>query len=220
MKTNIIYNEDCIKGLKRLPNKSVDCIITDPPYGINKKGIINDDSLDVFYKSLPEMYRVLKEDSWFITFTSVVRLPEMFLNNPFNYRWLGFIYYKNIQRIIHAPMGRSKQSTYLVFQKGKPKRHAFINDVQEHTYPSKEDEVNHPAPKPIRATSYLVKCFSKENDVVLDPFIGSGTTAVACKQLKRDFIGFEIVEEYVDIANKRLQQEILKTTGLKFTLLL
>jgi len=48
---------------------------------------------------------------------------------------------------------------------------------------------------------------TNEGDTVLDPFMGSGTTAVACKQLQRNFIGFEISQKYVDIANKRLAQK-------------
>ena len=52
---------------------------------------------------------------------------------------------------------------------------------------------------------YLIKGFSYENDIILDPFIGSGTTAVACKNLNRRYIGYEINKEYYDIVNKRLQ---------------
>jgi len=62
----------------------------------------------------------------------------------------------------------------------------------------------HPTEKPHILIEKLIEYFSKEGDVVLDPFIGSGTTAVACKKLNRNFIGFEISEEYCDIANKRL----------------
>jgi len=54
-----------------------------------------------------------------------------------------------------------------------------------------------------------IKILSKEEDIVLDPFIGSGTTAIVCKQLNRNFIGFEISEEYCNIAYKRLEQENL-----------
>lgn len=61
---------------------------------------------------------------------------------------------------------------------------------------------------------YITNTFSKPNDLILDPFIGSGTTAVACAKHQRNFIGFELEQKYVDIANKRvkpwLQQERLQ----------
>ncbi|GAI13381.1 unnamed protein product [marine sediment metagenome] len=63
----------------------------------------------------------------------------------------------------------------------------------------------HPTVKPIKLMSYIITLGSRHGDVVLDPYIGSGTTAVACKRLNRDFIGFEIDQEYVEIANGRLK---------------
>ena len=63
----------------------------------------------------------------------------------------------------------------------------------------------HPTVKPLSLMEYLIKLITKENQLVLDPFIGSGTTALACKKINRSFIGFEISQEYVDIANKRLR---------------
>jgi len=67
----------------------------------------------------------------------------------------------------------------------------------------------HPTCKPVKLMSYLVTLGSRKGDLVLDPFMGSGTTAVACKYSGRKFIGFEINPEYVKIANKRLAQEVL-----------
>lgn len=64
----------------------------------------------------------------------------------------------------------------------------------------------HPAQHPIKLVTRSIGFTTKENEIVLDPFIGSGTTAVACKQLNRNFIGFEITEEYCVVANKRLEQ--------------
>ena len=64
---------------------------------------------------------------------------------------------------------------------------------------------HHPTVKPIALMEYLVKLVSREEALVIDPFMGSGTTAIACKQLNRNFIGFELSQEYVDIANKRLK---------------
>jgi DNA modification methylase len=68
-----------------------------------------------------------------------------------------------------------------------------------------KDNFNHPTIKPLEIISNLVKNSSRENDTVLDCFMGSGTTGVACKQLKRNFIGFEIDEEYFRIAGQRIK---------------
>jgi site-specific DNA-methyltransferase (adenine-specific) len=67
----------------------------------------------------------------------------------------------------------------------------------------------HPTQKPIPLFRYLIKTYTKEGDLVLDNCMGSGTTAVACKQINRNFIGCDISQEYVDIANKRLNQSVL-----------
>lgn len=62
----------------------------------------------------------------------------------------------------------------------------------------------HPTVKPIKLMSYLIMLGSRKGDIILDPFIGSGTTAIACKLLNRKYLGFEISKEYVEIANARL----------------
>ena len=64
---------------------------------------------------------------------------------------------------------------------------------------------HHPTVKPVHLMSWLVRLVSKEGDTVLDPFMGSGTTGVACKKLGRDFIGIEREEEYIKIAEARIQ---------------
>ena len=68
---------------------------------------------------------------------------------------------------------------------------------------------NHSAVFPADLPTWFIKLFTKSGDIVLDPFVGSGTTAVACKHLKRNFIGIEISEKYCKIAEERLRQEIL-----------
>jgi len=69
---------------------------------------------------------------------------------------------------------------------------------------SKNTKNNHPTVKPIALMEYLVKLVSREGQVVLDPFMGSGTTGMACKKLDRDFIGIEMMPEYMEIAKARI----------------
>jgi len=73
-------------------------------------------------------------------------------------------------------------------------------------------EDKHPTQKPVALFEYLIKTYTGEDDLVLDNCIGSGTTAVACKQLNRDFIGIEKEQKYIDIANKRLEQQNLSVS--------
>lgn len=77
-------------------------------------------------------------------------------------------------------------------------------------FPNPNNYNVHPTQKPVNLIRFLIKSYSEENELILDPFMGSGTTAVACQQLNRNFIGFEINPEYVKIANERLKQKPLK----------
>ena len=203
---NTIQNIDCIKGFKMLPDKSIDLILTDPPYGLNKKEIENDNNLKLFYKILPESHRVLKDDTFFITFFSTKFLPQVFKNNPFKYFW-NFILYCPNGRVL-SPIGYTKYMSCIVFKKGNPKmtkkgKDIFVDTPGKLVEPD-EGFINHPTPKPKTFIKEILQMFSKEGDIVLDPFIGSGSTAVACKQIKRNFIGFEINEEYCKLAQERL----------------
>lgn len=74
----------------------------------------------------------------------------------------------------------------------------------------------HEAQKPIRLLEYLIKLTTLDNQIVLDPFVGSGSTAIACKRLGRQFIGFEINDEYIEIANKRLSETETRQSALSF----
>ena len=105
---------------------------------------------------------------------------------------------------------RNKYELIIVLDKGKGlyKTNDFPNVIDfgiiNHT------EFTHPHQKPEALIRKLILHSSNEGDLVLDCFVGSGTTAVACKQLNRDFIGFEIDEKYVEMANKRLAQTNVK----------
>lgn len=207
LEKNKIYCVDCLEGLKRLDSESVDLILTDPPYGLNKKGIQNDTDLSVFYSTLPECYRVLKKDSFFITFFSTKYLPELFKNNPFNYFWQIVLYCPNGS--VRSSIGYTKFMSVIIFKKGNPKikkanKDIFVDTPGRMVEPE-EGYINHPTPKPTKFIKELLEIFSKEGDLILDPFIGSGSIAVACQDINRNFIGFEINKEYCELANKRLK---------------
>lgn len=203
---NTIQNIDCMEGFRKLSNKSIDLILTDPPYGLNKTSVDNDSSLALFYSILPESYRVLKDDAFFITFFSTKFLPQIFKNNPFEYFW-NFVLYCPNGRVL-SPIGCTKYMSCIVFKKGNPRmikrgKDIFVDTPGKLVEPD-EGFINHPTPKPKTFIKEILQMFSKEGDIVLDPFIGSGSTAVACKQTKRNFIGFEINKEYCKLTQERL----------------
>jgi len=204
--TNKINRGDCIKLIKMIPDKAIDCIITDPPYGLKTKGIGNDNDLSLFYNILPDCHRVLKDDSFFITFFSIKHFPKLFKNNPFTYFWQFILYCPNGS--VRSPIGFTKYMSCFIFKKGSPKLIKWKTDIFKDT-PGKmvepdEGFINHPTPKPKHFIKQIIEMTTMENALILDPFIGSGSTAVACKQLGRRFIGFEVNETYCSIANERL----------------
>ena len=74
--------------------------------------------------------------------------------------------------------------------------------------PARAKKIGHPAPFPIELVKKFINLYSFKNNLILDPFMGSGSTAIASRMLDRDYIGYEINPEYVEIANKRIQEEI------------
>lgn len=101
------------------------------------------------------------------------------------------------------------QRTYPLIQTPKPSKKEKQIGV---------DKNNHPTIKPIKLMSYLITLFTREGDYVLDPFMGSGTTGLACKLLNRNFIGIDYEEEYFNIAEERLEvsrQELINTLKIK-----
>lgn len=205
---NEIICGDCFELIKLIPDKEINCIVTDPPYGLNTKGITNDTDLSIFYNLLPECYRVLKEDSFFITFFSTKFLPKIFENNPFTYFWQFILYCP--EGSVKSPIGFTKYMSCFIFKKGNPKLIKWKTDIFRDT-PGKmvepdEGFINHPTPKPKHFIKELLQMTTNENDLILDPLIGSGSTAVACKQLNRRFIGFEIKKDYCILARERLEK--------------
>jgi len=204
---NKIICGDCRKLITKIPDKSIDAIITDPPYGLSKKDIMNDNDLSVFYEILPECYRVLKDDSFFITFFSTKHLPELFKQNPFTYFWQIVLYCPEGR--VNSPIGFTKYMSCFVFTKGSPKivqraKDIFVDTPGKMVEPD-EGYIDHPTPKPKHFIKELLKMFTKEGELILDPFVGSGSVSLACYQMNRNFVAFEIKKEYCLLAYQRLE---------------
>lgn len=244
IKTNIIYNKDCIDGLKKMPDNSVDCIVTSPPYNKNgfRKGkkdtgssssrykrwdgakidydSYDDNLLEEDYQKwqielLNECFRVLKPTGS-LFYNHKVRRFESRADHPLV--WLSKSKMHFYQQIIWDRGGAPDQninyctpSTELVlwFVKDKPKTFKTKNNYFTEVWRFNPAKSDHPAPFPKILVRNCLKLTTEEGDVVLDPFMGSGTTAIVSKELNRQFIGFEISSKYIEMSNKRLSQNNL-----------
>ena len=229
---NTIYNEDCLEGMKRIPDKSIDLIITDPPYKITARGnggnsggmfqkksvnngkVFKNNDLDI-RDWLPELYRVLKDDSHCYIMTNNKNIRD-YLNAI---EESDFHYVKNLIWVKdNKIMGQTYMSQFeyiIMCRKGKHKR---INDCGTSDvllFPNKKlkDENGktiHDTEKPIELMQILAENSSNPEDIVFDPFTGIGSTAIACINTNRNYIGFELDKHYWEIANERIQKAMRK----------
>ena len=226
MELNKIYNMDCIEYMATLPDGSVDLIVTDPPYKVTSKG--NAGTMGGMMKStymdgkifkhnnikpqeyIPEFYRLLKDGSHCYIMTNHVNLQEI-LNVATN---SGFRFVKSLVwnkgNKISGTYYMSQFEYVLFFRKGKGKKINKCGTSDILNVPNKktkgEDGKNiHDTEKPIELMKILIENSSKENEIVFDPFIGVGTTAIACKELNRQYVGCEIDKHYFNIAQERVK---------------
>jgi len=209
---NKIYNQDCLEGLKLFEDNSVDCIIIDPPYGINYfsgrykngnpyKPIAND---NVLFIPIDELWRVLKPTGCMFIFYSQkkpliderVKNVIVWVKNNWTAGDLKGDFGNQYELIAYMP----KESFKL-----HSKRYSNVWNFNRIS----ADNLLHPTQKPESIIRRLIETATNEGDIVLDCFMGSGTTAVSCKEMGRKFIGFELEKSYCDIANRRLSQGTL-----------
>ncbi len=206
---------DALKGLKELNDKSVDLILTDPPYNLGKDfendNLTEEDYICFLLPILNQFKRIIKpKHSIIIFFDSGKRLNLLFKSLLFSGLYIqkaGFLYKPNDCSYAHNRILRTSE-IFLVLSSTKVLNHEgekFIHDVIISNHKKKE-KWYHPTAKSKEAVKELILSHSKKNDLVVDCFIGSGTTAVVCKENNRKFIGFEISKEYCKIAKNRLAQ--------------
>ena len=146
---------------------------------------------------------------------------KSYIDKVLNYEELP----ENIQRtypLIQTPKPSKKEKDMGLSGEEKPveKDYGFTKDIKVHNRERRNDprKNTHPTIKPIKLMSYLITLFTREGDYVLDPFMGSGTTGLACKLLNRNFIGIDYEEDYFNIAEERLEvsrEELIKTLKIK-----
>lgn len=209
---NQLIQGDCLRILKEILPESVDLVITDPPYLVNYRSrdgrsITNDDYKNDFWlrPAFKEIYQVLKKNSLCVSFLGFTQ-AEKFITawKTAGFRILEHLVWRKNYASSFGFTGRCHESAYLL-AKGKPEKpQTILPSVLPWPYSGNR---LHPTQKPIKAITPLIKVFSKPGDIVLDPFSGSGTTAMAAKELKRRYIGIELSPEYHKIAKQRLEKE-------------
>lgn len=191
---------DCLEEMKKMPNKSIDLIVTDPPYGIGLEYDIYQDTEDnwfkLFDKLVPEMKRVSKMS--ILPCCRIKALPYIYQTAPPD--WL-ICWYKGSPGH-RSFIGFNDWEPLLVYGKNKG---VVMHDYFQQGNNETMGNYGHPCPKSVKWARWLIEraCPDKQG-IVLDPFMGSGTTGVACKELGRDFIGIEISSEYCEIARRRI----------------
>jgi site-specific DNA-methyltransferase (adenine-specific) len=208
---NRMITGDCLEVMQEMPDASVDCVITDPPYLVNfrdrdGRGYQNDNPQDTSWltPAYAQMYRVLKPDSFCVSFYGFTK-AEAFLAawRQAGFDLIGHLVWVKPYASREKFVRYHHENAYLL-AKGRPRRPRLrLPDVFEWEYTGNE---LHPAQKPVMAILPLVMAYSEKGDIVLDPFSGSGTTAVAAKTLYRRYIGIELDPEYAAKSEERLSQ--------------
>jgi len=250
-----LFNDDCLKVMRTLPDNSVDAIVTDPPYLTTD---LRFDRNGLSMEWVNESLRIVKSDGYLAVFCPVEMSAA--IARLWSLRFTGFWLKSNSgMRTASAKKPMSKSELYTVFAhpkhqvknltwncvkiEGKPysKKQRLSGycrggkDQLDRASPSgwtkdgyisendgfrlqtdvilgnpkpcmpHAERTDHPTQKPVNVISTLVQWLTNEGDLILDPFMGSGTTGIACKNLERDFIGIELDAEYFQIAQQRIE---------------
>lgn len=247
LEINKIYNEDCLEGMKKIDDKSIDLICCDLPYGVLNRSSNGGrwDNIIPIDKLWEQYERIIKDNGVIVLYAQGMFTAKLMLSNEdmwrYNLIWekdrpTGFlsakkmpmrshedilVFYKNWScynpQMVYDPehrnhtRGKSTKCTNNCY--GDFGR--VDETITDYKYPRSVIKVNkehlcndehHPTQKPVELIEWLVKTYSNEGDLVLDNCMGSGTTAIACMNTNRNYIGFEIMEEYCKIAKQRIRK--------------
>lgn len=233
---NKIFNEDCLEWMKRIPDGSIDAIITDPPYWTTA---CKWDSVIPFDKMWEQLKRIIKPNGaivlfWSEPFSSALRMSNI---KMYKYDWIWnkkksssallakkqpLRIYENIivfwWTIYNPQMEQRKPRVdkenyiknwdafnwwWVVRKHSNPEWLYFPKNILEISNADQRWKV-HPTQKPVALIEYLIRTYTNEWETVLDFTMGSGTTAIACINTNRNYIGFELDKWYFDIANERI----------------
>ena len=192
-----LISGDYLEVMKTLEDASVDLILTDPPY--------NQDGALLYGPMYEQAHRLLKDGGMCIVYASDYWLDIVF---PPALKYLQYFYLfhsinKKGKASIHPKKIFAGAKSIFAFSKGKPKKLTWISNVLDFARKEKTHRDDN-WEQIVEDAAYFIKAYSNKNDTILDPFCGSGTTGVACKELGRNFIGIDIDPKYIEIAKQRI----------------
>jgi DNA modification methylase len=192
---------DCLVEMKKIPDKSIDLVLCDPPYGLP-----NEDFNSV-REAIKECKRISHTQIYILDWRNPLTIKDdKFAELIWEYGWIsGGRTKSNHFYPTHNTIHFCGEDNFnFESKKGSIiKRQPGFSSPRQCSYAKKS---GHPFEKPIKLMEYLVK--RTEANTILDPFIGSGTTGVACKELGRNFIGIEIDSKYFEIAKRRINNTV------------
>lgn len=233
MDLNTIYNEDCFAGMNQIPQGIVDLIIADPPYlipnisgggSINNVKLLNQSLADLKEKhditcgydiSLfsNEVVNLQGKNINVYFFCNKAQIPQYFkvYVDKLKCKFEILTWHKLNALPTYYNKYLSDTEFCLYFHKGKGKTKPMSYEDAKtfylgHINHKDKKRYGHPTIKPLELIEKLIKNSSNEGDLVLDPFMGSGTTAIGCINLKRNYIGFEINEDYYKTSIQRISE--------------
>ena len=230
METNVIYNEDCLEGMEKLPDNSVDLVITSPPYNLGNdfhsnsiryKSYEGDDMKEKQYQDwqveiLNECYRVLKI-SGSMWYNHKIRIKNKEIIHPIN--WIqksSFIIKQEVvwnqRKGANVDKRRCFPFSERIWWLTKSKETKLYNknnrkDVWNIVPTHNRKDFNHPAVMAKEVAEWIYELHDNDNiDIVLDPFAGVGTTFLPAIDRGIDFIGYELDKDYIKTAKERFEK--------------
>lgn len=205
---NEIICGDCLDVMADMADNSVDAVITDPPYGIGFKYAQHVDDPATYEENM----KAFVEQTNRLVGDGPVFVWQAMLNCDKWHRWFpqGFRLFAACKSFVqYRPVSVQYSWDPVVFW-GFPDTEPSVYSKDFHIqrkapFGKNRKRIEHPCPRPLEQVEYVVRLATNEGATVLDPFMGSGTTGVACAQLGRNFIGIEIDPGYCEIARERLR---------------
>lgn len=230
---NTVYHMDCIEGMRKMADKSVDMVLCDLPYGTTRNKWDTPIDLPTLWS---EYERIIKDNGAIVLtaqspFDKVLGASNLRL---LRYEWV-WVKNRGTGHLNAKKMPMKTHENILVFYKKLPRYNPQMREGSAYSRPTGKrgssnygkqepmtlsykggrypvthlefdivERTDHPTQKPIALFEYLIRTYTNEGETVLDNCIGSGTTAVAAINTGRNFIGFEVEKEYVTISNERL----------------
>ena len=245
MDVNVVYKENCLTGLSSIPDGIVDLVFTDPPYyqyrAGNLTGLKNHKDLVTEFE-----FDSFKSEEDYLEFMEAVinELYRVCRDGASGYMWCGDDYVSFLNRLIEKAgfqfrkvihwhktnpfpaistrkMFANSMEMCIHFSKGSPSVWNFKSVNEMHNFIESpicmgSERTEHETQKPLKVCIPYIEISSNPGDLILDPFMGSGTTAIAALHLDRNFIGFEIESKYCNIIKKRFR-DFMESNALFFS---